>query len=73
MTSKYENYSVENPIEVQFDIGDPIVLTKKKVGKGVKSPAKRSVGRRSPSPKEDRAEDGQKSGSNNFNFSRLKG
>jgi len=71
MTSKYENFNVENPIEVSIDQGDPM---KKKVrNKGGKSPTKRSVGRRSPSPKEDRGDDEKKSGSNNFNFSRLKG
>lgn len=73
MTSKYNNFNVENPIEVSFDQGDPVVLNKKKGGKATKSPSKRSVGRRSPSPKGDSGEEVQKSGSNNFNFSRMKG
>lgn len=74
MTSKYENFNVENPIDVSIDQGDPMILKKKgRNSKNVKSPAKRSVGRRSPSPKEDRGDDEKKSGSNNFNFSRLKG
>ena len=52
MTSKYEDdFNIENPVEVQFDIGDPVVLGKKKGVKGTKSNSKRNVGIRSPSPK----------------------
>ena len=73
MTSKYENFNVENPIEVHFDNGDPVVLGKKKGVKGIKSSTKKSMGRRSPSPNKEDAQGGeetQKSGSNNFDFSR---
>ena len=57
MTSKYEDdFNIENPVEVQFDIGDPVVLGKKKGVKGTKSNSKRNVGIRSPSPNKEDAQ-----------------